>query len=128
MLLLDTCTLLWLVGDKSKIPPSAISAIDENREDLFVSAVSILEIGIKVAKGRLALPLSPLAWYERALQLHGLEERAVDGRISLFSTELPPVHADPFDRILIATARLQNLTILTPDPLIQKYPDVKWAW
>lgn len=128
MYLLDTCSLLWLTMDPGGLSERAKALLAPREEELFVSAISAFEIGIKVQKGKLQLLLPTSGWFKEALQLHELQEIAVKGEIAAISTELPLIHSDPFDRILIATAKLHNLTLLTPDPMIQKYPDVKWAW
>ena len=85
-------------------------------------------VGIKHLKGRLRLPRDPEAWFDAAIVFHGLKEVPVSGRIAALSTQLPPLHKDPADRMIIATAQVQGMTILTPDPLIRDYPDVLTAW
>ena len=128
MLLLDTCTLLWLVADQAQLSDRARRVLSDNRGMLFVSAISAFEIGIKHRKGALTLPVGPEKWYPAALEFHGLQEIAVDGHIALESTALPPLHADPCDRIIVATARLHHLPVLTPDELIKAYPDIQVLW
>ncbi|MBI2339553.1 MAG: type II toxin-antitoxin system VapC family toxin [Deltaproteobacteria bacterium] len=128
MFLLDTCSFLWMTMDPRGLSEQARAILAPREQEIFVSAISAFEIGIKVQKGKLQLSLPPSRWFKEALQLHDLQEIALKGEIAAISTELPLIHADPFDRILIATAIEHRLTILTPDPLIQKYPDVKWAW
>jgi PIN domain nuclease of toxin-antitoxin system len=96
--------------------------------DLFVSAISAFEIGLKQKKGRLTLPLPAEQFFAVALSTHGLREVPVDGAIAARSTSLPPLHADPADRMIIATAQRDGLTILTPDPLIHAYPDTRVSW
>ena len=128
MILLDTCTLLWLVADPSKLSDPAKEVLSKEDEPLFISAITAFEIGLKHRKGRLSLPMEADVWYERALAFHGLGEIQVSGKIAARSTMLPELHADPCDRIIVATAQLQNLTILTPDDLIKAYPDTKVVW
>lgn len=128
MILLDTCALLWLVGDQARLSDAARGVLSENRGGLFISAISAFEIGIKHRKGKLELPRDPLPWFQAATGFHGLVEVSVDGRIAALSTQLPPLHADPCDRIIVATASLLGMTILTPDPLIREYPEAKTAW
>ena len=127
MILLDTCTLLWLARGEG-LPPAVAARIDDPEHAIFVSAISALEIGVKVAKGRLTLPMPLGAWWAAVLEQHGLGEVAVEAEIAIASTELPPIHLDPADRILIATARHLGATLLTPDPLIAQYPGVTVAW
>lgn len=128
MFLLDTCSLIWMVMDPGGLSEQARIVLAPREKEIFVSAVSALEIGIKAQKGKLQLLLSPSAWFKEALQLHDLQELNVTGEIAAMSTELPLIHADPFDRILIATAMLHDLVLLTPDPLIRKYAEVKCTW
>ncbi len=128
MTLLDTCTLLWLVSGSDRLHPTARQTILANRGQLFVSAISAFEIGIKTAKGRLALPLPPQEWFERALRFHGLREIPVTASIALRSTQLPPVHDDPADRMIVATAIDRGLLVVTPDSLIGAYQEVSVTW
>ncbi|HEV7667965.1 MAG TPA: type II toxin-antitoxin system VapC family toxin [Thermoanaerobaculia bacterium] len=128
MLLLDTCALLWLVGDRGKLSATAVGRIKTQRGELFVSAISAFEIGVKHRKGKLELPLEPGAWFEAALRFHGLRELPVTGSIAAASTALPLLHADPCDRLIVATALLHGMTVLTPDPLIAGYPGVQTVW
>ena len=128
MFLLDTCTLLWLASDHSKLSPKATAAMSGDDSVLFVSAISAFEIGIKHGRGGLTLPMPPDRWFGEALSFHGLQEIAVSGRIAAHSTLLPRLHPDPCDRILVATAKEHGLRVLTPDPLIRAYPDVEVLW
>jgi PIN domain nuclease of toxin-antitoxin system len=128
MLLLDTCTLLWLVRGGKSLSRAARDAITASGARLFVSAITAFEVGVKHHRGALTLPLPPLAWYERALAFHDLEEIPVDGRIAARSTELPRLHNDPCDRIIVATAQRDGLIVLTPDPLIRAYPKTQMCW
>ena len=128
MLLLDTCTLLWLAADPGKLSLRARNAIRDHVGELYVSAISALEIGLKHRSGRLVLPLAPAKWFAEAVENHGLDEIPVTGAIAALSTELPPLHHDPCDRILVATAHLRRIPIATPDKLIAAYPVVKTLW
>lgn len=128
MILLDTCTFLWLVNGGAALSAAARTQISSNAGTLFLSAISAFEIDQKAAKGRLELPLPPLDWYRRALVVHGIREVAVTGDIGLRASALAPLHADPFDRILVATAQAYNYLLLTPDPLIAAYPGLRTAW
>lgn len=127
MILLDTCTLLWLVKGQG-LPPAIAARIENPENGVFVSAVSALEIGLKVAKGRLQLPMPLNTWWAAVVEQHGLGEVPIEAEIAIAATELPAVHGDPADRILIATARHLGATLLTPDPLIRAYPQVRVAW
>ena len=128
MILLDTCTLLWLSSDPSQLTHEAQQLIVKNAENLFVSAISAFEIGIKSRKGKLDLPLALGDWFEKTLQYHGISEIPVNSEIAIRSTGLPALHHDPCDRIIIATAQINDMTIITPDPLIKQYDGLKVAW
>ncbi len=128
MLLLDTCTLLWLTSDQAKLSSAARQAIAAHRGQLYVSAITGFEIAQKVAKGKLVLSRPPAEWMELALQLHGLKSLALEMDSAIAAGALPALHADPFDRLLIAVAQAHRLTLLTPDPLIHQYPALTTLW
>lgn len=128
MILLDTCTLLWLVGDQTKLSTRALEELRNNPGQLFVSAISAFEIGIKERKGKLRLPLDPERWFEAALEFHGLLELPVTGSIASRAMMLPALHADPCDRLVVATGQALGMLVLTPDPLIRAYPGTRSAW
>ena len=125
-LLLDTCTFLWLAGGSALSEPAASSVRDPSNE-VFLSAVSAWEIASKYRAGRLALPEPPerLVPIERALR--GVEALAFDEESALQLTRLPPLHRDPFDRMLISQAIAHGLAVVTPDPAIAQYP-VRIIW
>ncbi len=128
MLLLDTCTLLWLTSDQAKLSSAACQAISSYRGQLYVSAVSGFEVSQKAAKGKLLLPRPPVEWMDLALRLHGLKSLALEMVSAMAAGALPALHADPFDRLLIASAQTHRLTLLTPDPLIRQYPQLATLW
>lgn len=128
LLLLDTCTLLWLVQDYKQLPKKVQTALDKKRGAVYVSSISSFEIGIKYHKRKLILPLKPQQWFQEVLDFHGLTELNLDSRILLAATALPDHHSDPADRILVATAAFHKLTIVTPDTEIRKYATIKTLW
>lgn len=81
---------------------------------------------MKVRKGKLELPLPAEEWWALALRTHDLTE--VDGDLGLASAALPPLHRDPADRIIVATALATGLPVLTPDRHIAAYPGVEVRW
>lgn len=127
-LLLDTCALLWLADEQERLTESATRAIHAAAGALYVSAISAFEIGVKVRQGKLELPLFPDAWYPEALKSLGFAEIPISGRIALRATRLAPIHRDPCDRIIIATALEHGFAVVSADPVIAKYPDVKVIW
>lgn len=128
MLLLDTHALIWLATDLSQLPEKAKSAIRFHATGLHVSAITSLEISLLVKCGKLNWGDDPFALYKRAVSHHGLTEIPVDSTIAWISAQLPPIHRDPFDRIIIATAQKHGMTILTKDRIIPTYPKVKVVW
>lgn len=123
-LLLDTHALIW-IAEGMPIDPGARKAIGfaaEKSEPLYVSPITAWERGMLVAKGRVASRLSPKEWFARVLDhpLIALAEMTID--ILTDASFLPgPVHGDPADRILIATARKLDLTLVTHDRPILRY-------
>ncbi len=128
MILLDTCALLWLADDQSKLSAKAQQTIEKNSESLFVSAITAFEIAIKHRNKRLSLKLSPLNWFIEALNFHGIKEFPVTSNIAVSAVQLPLLHNDPCDRIIIATAEINAMKILTCDRLIAQYKNVEVIW
>jgi PIN domain nuclease of toxin-antitoxin system len=128
VILLDTCTLLWLTSDPEALSGRAREVLRRHRGALFVSAISAFEIGQKASRQKLTLPMPNSQWYPSALRLHGLRECPVGGEVATRAPDLPDLHRDPFDRILIATALTHDWKLLTPDPLIHQYSDVEVVW
>jgi PIN domain nuclease of toxin-antitoxin system len=123
--LLDTCALLAL--GNGKLPAQAAGAL-RRAGDAYVSSVSPWEIGIKVAHGKLHLRESPRDWFRIAVERHRLREVPVDSDLACAAAALPLIHQDPFDRVIVALAQTQALTVLTSDKNIAKYPGVKTLW
>ena len=128
MILLDTCVLLWLAGDASSISAPAARVLRDSTERFFVSAITAYEVGQKAARRRLVLPTPVSEWFSAMLERYQFQELPVSGAIAAAATMLPPIHNDPFDRLLVASALQENLTVLTPDPLIRQYPGVRTVW
>ena len=126
MIVLDTCTLLWLAAGTGL--PAPVRARIARADGAFVSAISALEIGVKVRKGKLELPMVLDAWWPAVLEHHGLTVVPMDDDIAIRATGLPPVHADPADRVILATALHLRAVLLTPDPLIRAYPGAPVEW
>jgi PIN domain nuclease of toxin-antitoxin system len=128
MILLDTCVLLWLASDISQISPPARDAINLPGQAVFALAISAYEIGQKAKRGLLTLPLPIDKWFPAMLAQHSIQELPVTGAIAAKATLLPPIHQDPFDRLLIAASHEHQLTLVTPDPFIRQYPTTKTLW
>lgn len=124
-LLLDTHVWLWYAeGTPDKLSPTTLAAIDAARMDqrLFVSSISVWEIGMQCAKGRISLSATVDDWVRQGLTRSGIRLQALDAETALESTRLPGApHGDPADRFLIATARVHGLTLVTADAKINEY-------
>ena len=125
--LLDTHVIIWLTGiDEWKLSQKSRELILCGSNELCISIVSIWEMALKVNKSKLDLGISMHELVEK-IQESGITIMPVETKHILRLSELPRIHNDPFDRILIATTITENLTILTADENIQKY-EVKWVW
>ncbi len=119
-MMLDTCALLWLVGGSNKLSRSILKKINESAV-VYVSAISGFEIAIKVAKGKLTLPNPPTEWFQKAVDHHGLTVLPLAWDVCIAAAELPAIHDDPCDRFIIATARLNDLAVVTGDGRFAEY-------
>lgn len=121
-LLLDTHVLLWWMADDPALGQRARDAIADPGTGVWVSAASAWEIAIKAGLGRLTLPGPVAKVLPTVLVDNDFSPLAITVEHSLRVSELPPVHADPFDRILIAQAITQAWTIVTADAVFARYP------
>jgi len=121
-LLLDTCTFLWIAGSGRALPAAVAAAYGSPDNEVFLSAASTWEIAIKYSQGRLPLPVPPHALIAEERQRRGLKPLAIDEESALHVAKLPPLHGDPFDRLLVSQAIVHGMTILTPDPIVARYP------
>ena len=128
MILLDTCGLLALQEGGRDLSEAARALLEAPDSEVFVSAISAFEIGQKHGAGKLILQQAPSAWFPAMLKHHQLVELPVSAGICTAATELPPLHKDPFDRIIIATALAKKLSILTSDKIIPTYAGVRVLW
>jgi PIN domain nuclease of toxin-antitoxin system len=129
MIILDTCTLLWLSEDPPRLPDTVMDII-RNTEigHRFVSAITAFEIGVKYKKGTLKLPSSPQNWFNATISGRGLNVLSVTDRIAFSAARLKNIHKDPADRIIIATAFEYDLLIITADPVFFQYTNAKVKW
>jgi PIN domain nuclease of toxin-antitoxin system len=128
VILLDTCALLALQETPPVFSRDVCRMLEAPSSRVFVSAISAFEIGQKSAAGKLALPVPLTVWFVEMLRSHHLEELPLDSATCAAATSLPPIHKDPFDRLVTATALRKNLVILTRDETIPKYPGVTTLW
>jgi PIN domain nuclease of toxin-antitoxin system len=126
--LLDSCSLLWLTDDPRQLSASARKALGAPAAVVYASPASAWELGMKVAKKKLALPKPVSEWFPQVCRRYALSEIPVTGLLAARSTELPRIHDDPFDRLLIATAFEFRLAVVTPDPHFADYPNIRVLW
>jgi PIN domain nuclease of toxin-antitoxin system len=118
--LLDTHIFLWLQTDPDRLRGRR-SIVEDRGNTLLLSAASAWEIAIKYAIGRLDLPDPPADYVPERLRLLDGEAVSIEHRHALAVAELPQLHRDPFDRLLIAQAKLLDVPIMTADSRIAQY-------
>lgn len=129
--LLDTHTWVWWNSEPDKLSKKAkdLIADTKNYEELLLSAISPWEFSKLLEKGRLRISLRGEEWIKEALNMGNLRLVPLSPEISWHSTTLPEnFHDDPADQIIVATARLENASIITSDQLIRKYKHVQTVW
>lgn len=127
-ILLDTHTFLWWSMQPEKLTPVVMQALQDPGNRIFFSAVSSWEAQIKIGLGKLILHESLRKIVEREIVQNNWEVMPVTLHHTWQLEQLPPLHKDPFDRLLIAQALTEHLVLATRDPLICAYPDVKTLW
>jgi PIN domain nuclease of toxin-antitoxin system len=120
-LLLDTQTWLWMQVSPDRLNRRTIALLGDPSVDLLLSAASSWEIAIKYALGKLPLPSAPDEYVPDRMRSSGVTALPVTHSHALHVAQLPPHHRDPFDRMLIAQAQLDELTILTSDKVFEQY-------
>lgn len=119
-LLLDTHLLLWTAFEPGKLTNTAKKLLGDLDNALFYSTASLWEIANKVAAGRGDFTVEP-SQLRSGLLANGYRELAIDGSHVLALRRMPPIHADPFDRILLAQASEEGLLLLTADRVVASY-------
>ena len=119
-MILDTCALLWLSQGGGQLSDPVLQRINAERV-VYVSAISGFEIGIKCQKGKLQLPALPADWFAAILNHHDVQVLPLDLAVCIRSTQLPTIHADPCDRLIIAAAEKHQMPVVTADPIFQQY-------
>jgi PIN domain nuclease of toxin-antitoxin system len=122
-LLLDSHALLWWQADDPRLGVRARKAVEQASDGLYFSAASVWELAIKQAQGKLNLPDSLLG----TLAEEGFAELSVSATHGLIAATLPHHHRDPFDRMIVAQAKSEGLTVVTRDERIAAY-DVPVLW
>lgn len=120
-LLLDTHLLIWAAGFPERLPVEARELIEDKGNDLFFSAASLWEVAIKSALGREDFVVDARL-LRRGLLDNGYGELPVASEHAVAIDGLPPIHKDPFDRLLIAQSMVEGIVLLTADSLVGQYP------
>jgi PIN domain nuclease of toxin-antitoxin system len=126
-LLLDTQPFLWWIADDGRLPPRPRVSIADGANEVFVSVVSVWEIVVKAGLGRLEVPDPIDRFVMSQLEANGFLALPVTMRHALGLASLPDAHDDPFDRVLVAQAVAEDLTLVTGDRAFADYP-VTTTW
>ena len=127
-LLLDTHCWLWISGRPERFSSSVRGLLEDPGTELLVSAVVTLEIAIKHRLGKLPLPAPPAVFVAERIRRHRAASLPIDHAHAARVGELPLHHRDPFDRLLVAQAQVDGVSLLTVDPLLEPYDiDLIWA-
>ena len=131
MIVLDTHAWLWWISNPEKLGLAAASAIEQamSENGILLSSISTWEIALLVAKGRLALSIDVRDWVRKTESLPFVRFMPVDNTVALRSVALPgEFHADPADRIIVATALSTGLPLVTKDEKIRACSFVQTIW
>ncbi len=121
-LLLDTHIFLWYISADPQLPVAFRDAIRDPANEVYLSAASVWEAVIKHALGKLPLPEAPAEYLPRQREAHRIATLSIEEAALAHLAGLPPLHRDPFDRILIAQALQHGLTLVTVDDAVRAYP------
>lgn len=126
--LLDTAVWLWSLSASERIGGEGLEILENPGNEVYLSAASSWEISIKSGLGKLRLPEPPTRYVPKRLASQGIRSLPITHQHALAVSELPAHHNDPFDRFLIAQARLEGMTILTADRVFQAYAvEIVWC-
>lgn len=131
MIVLDTHVLVWWIAGDTRLSRKAASAIRKELSGgcVSIAAISAWEIGMLVAKGRLALGMNVDEWLETVQAIPGVAVLPLTARVALDSTRLPGTfHGDPADHMIVAAARAENSPLATADQRIRAYRHVRTIW
>lgn len=125
--LLDTHVFLWWITDAPQLPSHVRQLISNGENELFLSAASCWEIAIKAGLGKITLPARPDVYIADQMAENAVQGLPIEASHTFQVFHLPAYHRDPFDRMLIAQARIEDLPIVTSDPFFRRYK-VKILW
>ena len=119
--LLDTSVVLWSVAGKHKLSAQAAHLLSSGTSVLYLSSATAWEMAIKYALGKLPIHLEPEAFVPEVMRGMGMQALDITSAHAIEAGRLPNYHRDPFDRMLIAQANVEGLTLLTADRIFEKY-------
>jgi PIN domain nuclease of toxin-antitoxin system len=125
--IIDTHCWLWSLLDPQRLSPSSRALIADGTTAIYLSAASAWEIAIKSSLGKLKLPEAPELFVPSRMVLQSVQALPISQAHALRVGVLPPHHRDPFDRLLVAQAQLEEVALLTADPALRAY-DVEIIW
>ncbi len=131
MILLDTHSWLWWLSDPRLLSRAAKKAVEKaiTEEGALVSSISVWEVAMLVARGRLELTLATEEWISQAEREPGIRFAPITNRVALRAVELPgSFHPDPADRLIVATALVHGATVVSKDEKIRAYRHVRSIW
>lgn len=125
--LLDTAPLIYLMGQEDSVPAAVRRELADPNSEVFYSQISLWEIQIKYQLGKLPMADEPAVALPRELARYNFTQLDLTDAAIYGLSRLPPVHRDPFDRILIVQAKLTGSTLVSPDKTLARYP-VQLFW
>ena len=128
-ILLDTCCMIWSVSSPENLSTRATTLLQSEDSEIFISPISAAEIACASERGRISIDRHWKKWFRHYLDLNGWQIENIDLPLIEEAYSLPEsFHADPADRIIVATARIRNYSVLTADRKILDYPHVESIW
>ncbi|MBT9587032.1 type II toxin-antitoxin system VapC family toxin [bacterium] len=119
--LIDTHVALWWADDSPRLAARHRAILENGSNEIVLSSVSVWEVAIKAAQGKLILPLEPLQFFQKLVERYHFTVLPIHLSHAAGVFSLPKVHADPFDRLLIAQCRSEGLPLVSEDSVFEKY-------
>jgi PIN domain nuclease of toxin-antitoxin system len=127
-LLLDTHVFLWFISGDPRLPAAMKDGICDPTNEVYVSVVSLWESLVKCQLGKLSIPEPPEMFLSTQRERHGFASLPLNEASVCRLVQLPPIHRDPFDRMLIAQALEHQLTFVTVDEALRRYPIAMFSY